>query len=687
MKLKTTISENWRSGVTGALLSAGLAFLLWFYPRLGAGLANWSYDLGFIFQPQTTLADVFIVYMDETAIARFGRKPSNWDRAWHAQLLKRMKADGAKLVVFDIYFDNQPQPGDQEFAQAMREYGKAVLGAMRQKNHSPGILVESTLPPKNFLNAARAWGPALVQGDQQSIIRQYYPGNEQTPGLPLVAARIAGLVPPNVRPQDLDSHWLNYYGPANTIPNLSYAAYTNQPHAFFRDKYVFVGGRLATPDLALPIDMYSTPYSRWRGNLFPGVEIMATAFLNLIHHEWLTQLSYEWVGLLAIGCGALFGFLLAIVRPLPAVGLAVLGMVSISIVSILLLWQTRVWWPWLYVVGAEIPLALGWSVLAQTKRLYRQKEVLEKVIESSLTAARAGRNAASPGTALDTPSVTPRPAPDSSAIPIPDHALLRRVGRGAYGEVWLAQNAVGLYRAVKIVRRDEFARDTPYEREFNGIRKFMPITLQHPGLLHLLHVGRNEAAGCFYCIMEPADDEEHGTQIRPDCYSPRTLATVLRKRRTLSPAECVSALLALTSALEYLHQQRLIHRDIKPSNIIFASGVAKLADIGLVTDMAVTGQSVTFLGTEGYIAPEGPGTPAADLYSLGKVMYEAVFGWEPDLFPELPTGLDQHADYALLMEFNRIIGKTCQTDPQRRYRSAAEIHTEMQRLQALLAAR
>src|SRR5206468_2532672 len=77
--------------------------------------------------------------------------------------------------------------------------------------------------------------------------------------------------------------------------------------------------------------------------------------------------------------------------------------------------------------------------------------------------------------------------------------------------------------------------------------------------------------------------------------------------------------LALTSALAFLHEQGLIHRDIKPSNIIFVQGQPKLADIGLV---AGSDETCSFVGTEGFIPPEGPGTPAADVYSLGKVLME-----------------------------------------------------------------
>ena len=61
--------------------------------------------------------------------------------------------------------------------------------------------------------------------------------------------------------------------------------------------------------------------------------------------------------------------------------------------------------------------------------------------------------------------------------PIPDHQLLRRIGRGSYGEVWLAQSATGAYRAVKIVRRpDAEDEDGSYDREFNGVRTVEPIS-------------------------------------------------------------------------------------------------------------------------------------------------------------------------------------------------------------------
>jgi hypothetical protein len=95
-----------------------------------------------------------------------------------------------------------------------------------------------------------------------------------------------------------------------------------------------------------------------------------------------------------------------------------------------------------------------------------------------------------------------------SALPaIPDHELLRVIGCGSYGEVWLARSALGTLRAVKVVRRSRFDSDRPYEREFAGIQRFEPMSRSHDGFVDILHVGRNDGAGFFYYVMELVDDD------------------------------------------------------------------------------------------------------------------------------------------------------------------------------------
>jgi hypothetical protein len=174
----------------------------------------------------------------------------------------------------------------------------------------------------------------------------------------------------------------------------------------------------------------------------------------------------------------------------------------------------------LIIAGVQVPLALGWSVLAYTRRLAAEKARLETQLGGALATT---------------------PGPDRQIIPVrmaglplppavPDHTLLRLVGKGAYGEIWLARNAIGTYHAVKILYRVTFPSEEPFEREFKGIQKFMPISRAHSGLVHVLHVGRNNDAGYIYYVMETADDETTGQSINPENYSPRNLSREVSQR-------------------------------------------------------------------------------------------------------------------------------------------------------------
>ena len=292
---------------------------------------------------------------------------------------------------------------------------------------------------------------------------------------------------------------------------------------------------------------------------------------------------------------------------------------------------------------------------------------------------------------------------------IPDHELLRLIGRGSYGEVWLARSVLGTLRAAKVVFRADFDSPRPFEREFHGIQRFEPVSRSHEGLVDILQVGRNDTDGYFYYVMELADAvPKEGTGPKPKPanpkaktqnlkskarssevvapgpfnaadYAPRTLAAELAARERLPATECVDIFHSLALALAHLHGAGLVHRDIKPSNIIFVGGAVKFADIGLVTAADDTG---SFVGTEGFIPPEGSGTPAADIYSLGKVLYEAATGRDRKEFPALP--LDDHdlAANAGLLELNAIIVKACAANPAQRYASAEDFVADLALLQA-----
>jgi WD40 repeat protein/serine/threonine protein kinase len=310
---------------------------------------------------------------------------------------------------------------------------------------------------------------------------------------------------------------------------------------------------------------------------------------------------------------------------------------------------------------------------------------------------------------------------------IPDHELLQCIGRGGYGEVWLARNVFGTHRAVKIVHRGAFANERPFEREFTGIQKFEPISRSHDSQVDILHIGRNDH--CFYYVMELADnagpdqtrvgseagrcqgdktsDASQTENLRkrqtpvleippvgvshpswgtgtspqlqaPSDYVPRTLKLELSRHGNLPVSECIEIGISLTTALAHLHKHGLVHRDVKPSNVIFVNGVPKLADIGLVTGFDAT---ISCVGTVGFLPVEGPGTPQADLYALGKLLYEISSGKDRLDYPE-PTLLTELPDRQQFLELGEIIKKACARSSADRYQSAEAMQADLLLLKA-----
>ena len=254
---------------------------------------------------------------------------------------------------------------------------------------------------------------------------------------------------------------------------------------------------------------------------------------------------------------------------------------------------------------------------------------------------------------------------------IHDHEVLRKIGGGAYGEVWLARGVTGALRAVKVVWREDFEEERSFEREFEGILKFEPISRDHPALVNILHVGRSpDEVSFYYYVMELGDDVSSGQNINPVEYEPRTLRADHHQASGVpwDTNDCIDAGLRLAEALDHLHERGLAHRDVKPSNVIFVNGRAKLADIGLV---AARGQR-TFVGTEGFVPPEGPGSAQADIYSLGKVLYEIATGKDRMAFPELPDVMPSGADRKRWLELNQIICEICEPRISKRKISTAD---------------
>ncbi len=246
--------------------------------------------------------------------------------------------------------------------------------------------------------------------------------------------------------------------------------------------------------------------------------------------------------------------------------------------------------------------------------------------------------------------------------------MLRPVSAGSYGEVWLARNLLtGAYRAIKIIWRDAFETSKPYEREFEAICRFEPMSRTHPGFVHILQTGR--LPNGFYYIMELADDLNGFSNIDVPNYEPATLSA---RKEKLPFEEAIRIGISLSQSIHLLHLGGLIHRDIKPSNVIFVRGEPKLADIGLV---AQASEANSIVGTNGFIAPEGPTSHKADIYSLGKLLYEIATGQDRLDFPRLPEVVPVDS---LLPELNEILVKACDPDPQVRHSSALAVRNELE---------
>lgn len=274
---------------------------------------------------------------------------------------------------------------------------------------------------------------------------------------------------------------------------------------------------------------------------------------------------------------------------------------------------------------------------------------------------------------------------------VPNHRLHRPIGEGSYGKVWLATDAMGIMRAVKVIRRQEIdVGDVGYEREFKAIQRYEPLARRHPSFVPILNVGKDPQDQFFYYSMELADDATSRSQLQIASltpveveaalasYRPRTLRLELRGGRRLPQDECLQYGIALATALEKLHSAKLVHRDVKPENIIFVDGTPKLADVGLVAN---TGTARTFVGTHRYIPPEGPGEPAADTFALGKVLYEMATGMGVEDFPALPGDFSKwpEEERSPLLEINEVFCTAC-SPPAERYSSAVELRKDLELL-------
>ena len=238
--------------------------------------------------------------------------------------------------------------------------------------------------------------------------------------------------------------------------------------------------------------------------------------------------------------------------------------------------------------------------------------------------------------------------------------ILHRCGRGAYGVVYLAENAINQKIIVKLVTTDGHSN-----REIQGVRYYMRVSGTHSNLLQISHIGEMEDG--FFYMMEAADNlNTDGTE-----YCPATLGNMLRQGKRFTPEEAIRIIRELLHGLTALQNAKLVHRDIKPDNIIFVNGVAKLSDPGLVVE---ADSQVSLAGTPGFIPPEiiervQPADIKSDFYAIGKVFYCMVTGYPPEEYPHLPSEMGIEVRRQLFP----ILSRMCNSNPSKRFSTVDEI--------------
>ncbi|HEY0078086.1 MAG TPA: protein kinase, partial [Pyrinomonadaceae bacterium] len=206
------------------------------------------------------------------------------------------------------------------------------------------------------------------------------------------------------------------------------------------------------------------------------------------------------------------------------------------------------------------------------------------------------------------------------------YQIVREVGRGGMGAVYLAERADSEFRrnvAIKLIKR---GMDTDFIiRRFRNERQIL-AALEHPNIACLLDGGTTED-GLPYFVMEYIE----GRPLYQYCDSEKLS---IRERLRLFRQVC--------AAVAYAHQKHVVHRDIKPSNILVTrDGVPKLLDFGiakllnpeLAPDTLVPTETAMRLMTPEYASPEQVQgltmTPSSDIYGLGVLLYELMTGHRP----------------------------------------------------------
>jgi serine/threonine-protein kinase len=270
--------------------------------------------------------------------------------------------------------------------------------------------------------------------------------------------------------------------------------------------------------------------------------------------------------------------------------------------------------------------------------------------------------------------------------------VVRRLGIGGMGEVFLAEDAE-LERSVAVkVMSLELARDPEQRKRFRTEAK-AASGLHHPNICVIHEVGETED-GRPFLAMEYVEGQ--------------TIDTVMERRR-LKTREVVEIGIQVAGALDAAHGRGILHRDIKPPNIIVdRKGRVKVLDFGLAkrfiqdelgatTSLAQTRTGV-LIGTPYYMSPEQvlgrDLDPRSDIFSLGVVLYELLAGQRPFLGRTVGEAINNVVNHqpeplgrdnsALPPALERVVFKCLEKDPGKRYSSAKAVMDDLGEVKSAL---
>jgi tetratricopeptide (TPR) repeat protein len=251
-------------------------------------------------------------------------------------------------------------------------------------------------------------------------------------------------------------------------------------------------------------------------------------------------------------------------------------------------------------------------------------------------------------------------------MPEPGHQvgsyrLIRELGRGGMGSVWLAERADGAFKR-------NVALKLPHVTWIGGLAERMSrerdilATLEHPNIARLYDAGVDEF-GRPFMAMEYVE----GKSIDRYC-----------AERRLSVEQILPLILQVARAVAHAHARLVVHRDLKPGNILVtADGSVRLLDFGVAKLLETrAGEQTQFAArafTPDYAAPEQiAGTPigtATDVYSLGVVSYQLLTGWLPHSATSLASARvsDRQHKRRMQGDLDAILNRALKKDPAERY--------------------